>query len=270
MRWFEDEGESARAVNFREVSHRSRPDLSWARNGKAPVRPATDTSLRAPRVPAELRTPAPPAEPAPESFVGATLVHDEEDEVSGLHPPLAQKVAMSEPLPPDVQDFHSLSIPPSERRKDTMIEDIVPRAEEEAVAAIHKAVEKIAEDREGQFEALEQRLVDLALVVARRVIAREVSLDRTIVQALVREGVSVLGERDRITVKVGMFFADMKDNLEMQLSSGKIPCEVIVDSSLPKTGCVLETDLGKVDESIETRLSNMIETLSFDARRKRK
>jgi len=271
MRWFEDEGEVARAVNFREVTHRqrSRPDLSWARDGKASVRPALDgVSMKPPRVPAELRTPAP--EQPPESFVGTTLADDDDEELSGLHVSRAQKEAMSEPVPPEVQDFQALSVPPSERRKDTMIDDIVPRAEEEAVAAIQKAVAQIAAEREGQFEALEQRLVDLALIVARRVIAREVSLDKTIVQALVREGVSALGERDRVTVRVGMFFADMKDHLEAQLSSSKIQCDVVIDSSLPKTGCMVETDLGKVDESIETRLANMIETLSFDARRKRK
>jgi flagellar assembly protein FliH len=271
MRWFEEEGEAARAVNFRDVSHRNRPDLSWARKGKASVRPGADgVSLRPPRVPSELRVPSPKPEAVPESCVGATLAREEEEAMSGLHPAPALKEAMAEPVPPDVQDFQAFSVPPSERRKDTMIDDIVPRAEEEAVAAIQKAVAQMAEGRADQFEALEQRLVDLAMVVARRVIAREVTLDRTIVQALVREGVSALGERDRVTVRVGMFFADMKDHLEAQLSGAKIQCDVVVDSSLSKSGCVVETDLGKVDESIETRLANMIETLSFESRRKRK
>ena len=274
MRWFEDEGEAARVVNFREVTQRqrSRPDLSWTRDGKPSVRPAVEgVSMRPPRVPSELRV---QGSAAAESVLDSGVVvrseaAEDRDVPSGLQVSPAQKEAMSEPLPPDVQEFQALS-PPSERRKDTMIDDIVPRAEEEAVAAIHRAVEQIAEEREEQFEALEQRLVDLALIVARRVIAREVSLDKTIVQALVREGVSALGERDRVTVRVGMFFADMKDHLEAQLSNSKIQCDVVIDSTLPKTGCMVETDLGKVDESIETRLANMIETLSFDARRKRK
>jgi flagellar assembly protein FliH len=151
-----------------------------------------------------------------------------------------------------------------------MIDDIVPRAEEEALASIQKAVERAAADRDALNEAAEDRLVDLALLIARRVIAREVSLDPKIVRNLVREGVSALGERDRLVVRVGSFFAEMKDHLVSELSNGKVVCEIIVDPTLAATGCVVETDLGRVDESIETRLSNLIETLTFEARRKRK
>jgi hypothetical protein len=274
MRWFEESDEAARAVNFREVTSKVRPDLAWTRSGSSKVKSALDSaSLRPPRVPKDM---------APESYVGATLASedelalnhegDERDEVSGLHaapvPPSGEQV-MSEPVVPEKQDFDSLA--PHERpRKDTMIDDIVPRAEEEAIAAIQKAVERAAADRDELNEASEDRLVDLALLIARRVIAREVSLDPKIVRNLVREGVSALGERDRLVVHVGSFFADMKEHLMSQLSNGKITCEVIVDHTLSATGCIVETDLGRVDESIETRLSNLIETLTFEARRKRK
>jgi len=266
MRWFEESDDAARAVNFREVAPpRKGPDLAWAKSNKGQVKSALDSgSLRPPRVPREL---------VPESHVSATFSNPEDDdgeEVSGLHAaPVSTEQPVSEPVLPEKQEFESL-VPQERPRKDTMIDDIVPRAEEEAILSLQKAVERAAADRDALREASEDRLVDLALLIARRVIAREVSLDPKIVRNLVREGVSALGERDRLVVRVGSFFAEMKDHLVSELSNGKVACEIVVDPALDATGCIVETDLGRVDESIETRLSNLIETLTFEARRKKK
>jgi flagellar assembly protein FliH len=108
----------------------------------------------------------------------------------------------------------------------------------------------------------EERLVALALLVARRVIAREVSMDPKVVLGLVREGISALGERDRLVIRVGPFFGAMREAIEDDLASAKLRCEVVVDPTLGETGCVVETDLGRVDESIEVRLANLMANLS--------
>jgi flagellar assembly protein FliH len=148
-----------------------------------------------------------------------------------------------------------------------MIDDIVPRAEEEAFIAIREAVARVEATREQQFADAERRLVDLAILVARRVIAREVSLDPAVVVGLVREGMAALGERDRVVVRVGTFFRDARDDLQRQLSTSKVRCEVVVDPSLGRAGCVVETDLGRVDESIDARLANLLEALSEGSKR---
>jgi flagellar assembly protein FliH len=260
MRWFEESEDVARALNFRDVTEKGPPpDLSWTRGAKPLLKKGEVLSLRPPRLP----------EIAPESFVGATLARElEEEEVSGLHPAPTSDIQMSEPVVPETQEFEAFA--PERQRKDTMIDDIVPRAEEEAISSIHKALERTDAERAEFYETAEERLVELSLLVARRVIAREVSLDPKIVRQLVREGISALGERDRTVVRVGTFFAEMGEHLQTELSTSKMHCEVIVDPTLSPTGCIVETDLGRVDESIETRLSNLIETLSFDARRKKK
>jgi flagellar biosynthesis/type III secretory pathway protein FliH len=151
---------------------------------------------------------------------------------------------------------------PSERRKpDTMIDDIVPRAEEEAICAIRAAVEAAAADRTRQLLDSESQLVELALIIARRVIAREVSLDPGIVRGLVREGLNALGERDRVVVRVGTFFADVREDIERDLRGVGMGCEVVVDPALGQCGCSVETELGRVDESIEDRLATLLDGL---------
>lgn len=153
------------------------------------------------------------------------------------------------------------------RRTDTMIDDIVPRAEEEAIVAIKQAVEQVAQERARVFDASERQLVELALVIARRVIAREVSLDPGIVKGLVREGLKALGAKDRVVVRVGTFFSEMSAEIQREIESANMSCHVVVDSSLGSCGCVVETELGRVDESIEDRLATLLDGLVLDSGR---
>jgi len=168
MQWSEDSDELAQAARFRDVTAAKRPDLSWARG------PDPDaSSLRPPRLPSldqetgELEEiPTPADMPTGLSLVPAAP-HGLDDLRAGHdhipdHPPT--------PEPP--------------RRMDTMIDDIVPRAEEEAFGAIREAVVRAEMARDRQFADAEKRLVDLALLVARRVIAREVSIDPRIILGL--------------------------------------------------------------------------------------
>jgi len=247
MPWFEDPDEMLEAARFRDVSAPKKADLSWARSASEPdpgsLRPPRLPSLgiegASPDSPAELESVARPSIPPPPAVQGLKT-HD-----SGQHQLDAE--------------------PP--RRRDTMVDDIVPRAEEEAFVAIREAVARVEATREQQFAEAESRLVELALLVARRVIARELSVDPGIVVGLVREGIAALGERDRLVVRVGTFFRDTREELQQKLGGAKLRCEVVVDPSLGRSGCVVETDLGRVDESVETRLSNLIDALTAGSKR---
>jgi hypothetical protein len=252
MPWYEESDDPAPAATFRDVSRGKRADLTWAGGASADV-----ASLRPPRLP---------------NIAGAAYAYEFEaegadEEPSGLHSRAG--AAESEGAAGAVVSAEPVSAPaPEPRRVDTMIDEIIPRAEEEAFVAIRDAVRRAEAEREKQFAEVEQRLVDLAILVARRVIAREVSLDPGIVLGLVREGVQALGEQDRLVVRVGTFFAEMRGELQEQLASAKMRCEVIVDATLGQSGCVVETDLGSVDESIDARLATLVDGLSFDGTRK--
>jgi flagellar assembly protein FliH len=252
MRWFDD-SEDLHAASFRDVSRTGRVDLSWAGGSNGDV-----VSLRPPRVPAI-------------GAVGHAFDTDrkdaEDDEVSGLHPAPPYPEEHETPMATHEEPLADAAPVVEPRRTDTMIDDIVPRAEEEAFVAIREAVARAEAVRDRQFAEAEERLVALALLVARRVIAREVSLDPGVVRGLVREGIAALGEQDRLVIRVGTFFAEMREELEQMLAGSKLKCEILVDATLGQSGCVVETDLGSVDESIDARLANIIDSLSSDGRR---
>jgi hypothetical protein len=148
-----------------------------------------------------------------------------------------------------------------ERRRDTLVEDLVPRAEEEAVQAIKAAIEQFAEERARALEQAEKELVELVKVICRRVVLREVSLSSSVVEALVQEGLSALGGGDKVHVKLGPFFSDAQGHISENLRHHGIDCTVSIDPAVGTHGCALETELGRVDESVETRLNVLFQSL---------
>ncbi len=148
-----------------------------------------------------------------------------------------------------------------ERRRDTLIEDLVPRAEEEAVLAIKAAIERFAEERARALAEGERELCELVRVICRRVLLREVSLSSSVVEALIQEGLAALGRADRVNVRLGPFFADALEHISENLRHLGIQCTVVIDTHVGAHGCIVETELGRVDESVETRLAVLLSSL---------
>lgn len=169
------------------------------------------------------------------------------------------------PSPPSMPPIPDLPVPdfgPSGgRRRDTMVEDLVPRAEEEAVVAIAAAIEQFAQERAHALEQAEKELIELVKVICRRVVLREVTLSSSVVESLVQEGLSALGRGDKVHVKLGPFFSDALDHISENLRHRGIQCSVSIDPSVGPHGCALETELGRVDESVETRLNVLFASL---------
>jgi flagellar assembly protein FliH len=111
------------------------------------------------------------------------------------------------------------------------------------------------------LEQSEKELVELVKVICRRVVLREVTLSSSVIEALVQEGLSALGRNDQVSVRLGPFFADALDHISENLRHRGIHCSVVIDPGVGVHGCVLETELGRVDESVETRLNVLLASL---------
>jgi len=133
---------------------------------------------------------------------------------------------------------------------------------EENQAAIAEAVQTLASAHERLSERLCDRAVQLAILVARRVVARELTTQPDIVTDLVREGLEVLNVHDKVRVHLGPEFAVLKEAVASHVAATGTMIDVILDTTLPPYGCVVETEVGSVDESIENRLSTLLESLS--------
>ena len=138
-----------------------------------------------------------------------------------------------------------------------------PSVEEvESLAALRQALTDIGSLREVIFAQTERQLVELAVTIARQVIAHEISMEPGLLLGLAREGIKALDEKDKIVVKFG---AALDDELVMEfteaLRKDAPRCEVQIDPSMGPRECIVETELGRVDESVETRLYHVLEAL---------
>jgi len=157
------------------------------------------------------------------------------------------------------------SRPPTPATGEAHAEPSEPIIDPVATAAFEEAVELLVLERSRVLEQTASQLGELATIIARRVIAHEISLNPHIVAGLVNEGLAALGAHDRVLVRVGRAFAESCAALTVRLADRGAPAEVRVDPSLPDFGCLVETELGRVDESIESRISTLLQALKPDS-----
>jgi len=228
----EEAKRSAKRATFTDVTPAERRQPSWivrARNKEAPsVTPAP----RPPRLPRE--------------FVAA--FERELDHHSRA---------------PDPPERHSTPPPPRPAAEPSpdLLSAAPPRPDPELMAALAAAVESLARARGEVLTETAAELAELAATIARRVLAKELSLDPTIIHGLVREGLEALGEHDRVVVRLGSAFAPVADAVVERLARTGTKAEVRVVPELGPHGCVVETELGVVDESVEARLAALLQAL---------
>lgn len=233
--------DAPRKVNFARVNNPRARVPSWmpaARQRNALKKEEPLPSLKPP--------------PLPSEFVHAIRQELEPERAS--RPPRASELPPrmpSVPAPPPAPSASAAAEPGP-------VQLIVDPA---ATHAFEQAVELLVAERSRVLEQTASQLGELATIIARRVIAHEISLNPQIVAGLVNEGLSALGAHDRVLVRIGSAFGAARANLEQRLADRGAHAEVRLDEALSEYGCVVETELGRVDESIESRISTLLQAL---------
>lgn len=134
-------------------------------------------------------------------------------------------------------------------------------------ARISEAIVQFQGERTEYYSRVEPELVNLVLAVAGRVLHREAQVDRMLLAALAKIAVENLQQRSHVVVRVcPEACAEWREYFASHLSGTKV--EVLEDSQLESSGCVLETELGTADVSIDAQLKE-IERGFFDLLAKR-
>jgi hypothetical protein len=254
MRWFEAEPmpDAPRRAKFAQVPQTARRQPSWLPAAQKSKR--DQPSLKPPRLPSE--------------FVDAVrqeLGEMPPQERRSLRPSEALAGGASAPQrPPTVPPPDAFSA--AEPKPITVAPPApAPLVNPELEHAFEEAVQLLANERQRVFEQTASQLAELAAVIARRVIAREISLHPELVCDLVREGLEALGKHDRVVVRLGSGFESQRAMLEQRLLDRGNRAEVRIEQQLPEHACLVETELGQVDESVEGRLATLLHALRPDS-----
>lgn len=133
-------------------------------------------------------------------------------------------------------------------------------AEKQALA---QTIREFGRERESYFQRVEAEVVGLAVAIARKILHREAQVDPLLLAGVVRVGLDQVARGTHVRLRVypdqihawRQFFAQQHD-----LES---PPELLGDATLGPGHCLLETDLGTTDLTLESQLKE-IEQGFFD------
>lgn len=103
---------------------------------------------------------------------------------------------------------------------------------------------------------IEGEVVELALQVAKKIVAREVTIDRDIALTLVK--VSLAKLHNRVVAEVHLHpddYAYIRERLDQIDYRGKI--ELVEDRSISLGGCLIHTETGDIDARIESQFDEI-------------
>jgi flagellar assembly protein FliH len=130
------------------------------------------------------------------------------------------------------------------------------RAESQVREAVEKLTASIVEVAATRGEAIrraEADIVRLSIEIARRILHREISLDTSALNGLIRAALEKLRSQEVYRVRV---HPDQEQPVRACLRQiGRDPgIEVVSDASQPRGGVVFEISRGALDASVETQL----------------
>jgi flagellar assembly protein FliH len=165
--------------------------------------------------------------------------------------------------------------PPPPGIPEREVEERVNRARAEAVSAtekrlrdeyeaksaqeadkIRKALDLFREERRDYFTRVESDVVHLAMAIAAKILHREAQVDPMMVAALVRVAVEQLHDGSSVSVRVAPDkAAKWRESLANPSNGSTIA--IVEDPSLASDDCILETDLGSANFSIDAQLKEV-------------
>ena len=107
----------------------------------------------------------------------------------------------------------------------------------------------------------EQDLVDLSLLVAEQVLATDVEAARDFTVRMAEHVLKLLRDADTVTLRVGPKDMEQIQKRHPEMISDKTVVRILEDPSIQVGGVKAECNLGRVDATIQRRLTDIAENL---------
>lgn len=138
---------------------------------------------------------------------------------------------------------------------------------EPILADLGAVLQELSQTRPRLRAELEEDTVKLALVIARRVLHRELTTDPEAILGLVKAAFHKLNAREAHRLRLAPRDAAVLEEYRAGLNlPGAL--EIAGDASLPRGGVVFETSRGELDASVDTQLSEIERGLTDIMRRR--
>ncbi len=133
-----------------------------------------------------------------------------------------------------------------------------------AVKSLEGILRDLEEFRKQALESLKEQILELSVAVAKKVIRRELELDRSGILEVIREAIRRVTEDDLIRIHVSPEDLDLvrrhREELLKELGESK-KLVLYPDPEVSPGGCFVETEFAEVDARIETQIETLVESL---------
>jgi flagellar assembly protein FliH len=123
-----------------------------------------------------------------------------------------------------------------------------------------ETLDELTSLRAQMIHQTEHQMVQLALAVARRVVHREISLDRDLLVAMARVAMDRLGESAQVTVRLSPedFEATAAAHASQWTGTN---VTVVADARVGRGGCRVESDFGVMDAGVDGQIQELARAL---------
>ena len=132
------------------------------------------------------------------------------------------------------------------------------------VERLHKIIDKAIEKREEMIDEAETQMIDLVLMISRKVIKVISENQKNVVVNNIVQALRKLKSRGDVAIRVNLADLDLatdhtRDFMKMVENVKSIT--VLEDTSVDQGGCIIETDFGQIDARITSQLKEIEEKI---------
>jgi len=128
----------------------------------------------------------------------------------------------------------------------------------------HQSIVDAKEEIKKMMLDAERQIVDIALAVARKILAYEISENPMVVLPLVKTALAKVCDQEEVVIRVSVDDLDAvllaKNDLQTMVGREQA-LKIIVDSTITGGSCIIDTSYGTVDARIDTQFENIKKAL---------
>lgn len=134
----------------------------------------------------------------------------------------------------------------------------------EAVAKTQQIVTAGEEEAKKMILDAERQIVDIALAVARKIIAYEISENPLVVLPLVKAALEKVSDQEEVVIRVSVddFDAVLMAKKDLQTMVGsESALKIMVDHTISSGSCIIDTSYGEVNATVDTQFETIKKAL---------
>ena len=132
---------------------------------------------------------------------------------------------------------------------------------------LHEVVAGFERQRAQLLQQLKPGLTKLVIAVAQRVVDRELATDEEVIRRVIDAAIDEIGRSGIVTVRVSPEDAGaLRDAIRQDEwhPPTTVELEIVADPAVARGGCMLESDYGQVDATVETQIAQLARFLDAE------